>query len=61
MTEKEILEAFIKAALETEPHEEDIRKRTAELAKPLYEGYLGFIDAGFSPEQAFKLLLTTRS
>lgn len=36
---------------------ENMREATAKLAKPLYEGYLGFQDAGFTSEQAFQLTL----
>lgn len=38
----------------------DYRKKTAELAKPLYESYLGFMDAGFNEKQAFSLLMSTQ-
>lgn len=41
-------------------HKIDFRKKTAELAKPLYESYLGFMDAGFNEKQAFALLMSTQ-
>lgn len=36
------------------------REAAKELVKPLYEAYLGFQDAGFTPEQAFQLLLAMK-
>lgn len=36
------------------------RELAKELAKPLYEAYLGFQDAGFTPDQAFQLLLAMK-
>lgn len=57
-----ILAAAIGSATENaeEKKEEktpNARKTAFELAHPLHEAYLGFQDAGFTPEQAFQLLL----
>lgn len=38
----------------------DARKAAHDLGKFLYETYLGFQDAGFTPEQAFELTLAMR-
>lgn len=63
---KALLEAALGAALadiESEQKKEqkkDYRKTAAELAKPLYESYLGFMDAGFNEKQAFALLMSTQ-
>lgn len=58
---KALAEAIVDTALggNTKPETKDIRKKTTEATKPLYEAYLGFMDAGFSETQAFKLLLAT--
>lgn len=55
-----ILDSEKEATTESETAERDYRKEAAALARPLYEGYIGFIDAGFTPEQAFQLLLTVK-
>ena len=49
------------ASKKTEENTSKTERETAkELAKPLYEAYLGFQDAGFTPEQAFQLLLAMK-
>ena len=68
MTEKEIISAMLTAAIlgsqkkkeEAKEEKTDYRKVSAEIAKELYESYLGFQDAGFTPEQAFQLLLAMK-
>lgn len=67
MNEKDIAKAILTAAIlgsakkETEENTSKTEREIAkELAKPLYEAFLGFQDAGFSPEQAFNLLLTMK-
>ena len=38
----------------------DFRKEAKKIGNMLYATYLGFQDAGFSPEQAFQLTLAMR-
>lgn len=70
MKEKDIVSAILTAAIlgsanankktEEENSSKTEREAAKELAKPLYEAYLGFQDAGFTPEQAFQLLLAMK-
>lgn len=70
MKEKDIVSAILTAAIldsanankktEEENSSKTEREVAKELAKPLYEAYLGFQDAGFTPEQAFQLLLAMK-
>lgn len=61
---EDLMKAFLGAVLsdiESEQKKEqkkDYRKTAAELAKPLYESYLGFMDAGFNEKQAFAILMS---
>ena len=69
MTDKELLGAFLAAAMIGSEKKEDtetpvidggkIRKQSEDLGNSYYHVYLGYKDAGFTDEQAFKLLLET--
>ena len=39
--------------------EKTFREVACEFGKHLYEGYLGFMDAGFNEHQAFEILMRT--
>lgn len=66
MKEKDIVSAILTAAIlgsandNKKTEEKNEREIAKEYAKPLYEAYLGFQDAGFTPEQAFQLLLAMK-
>lgn len=72
MKNKDLMDAIIAAAIlgstnkkkaptteENASEGKNVRASAKELAKTLYETYLGFMDAGFTSEQAFQLLLET--
>ncbi len=66
MTEKEISEILAKVILETHKETpkingEEIRRTSEDVGIAYYYAFLGFKDAGFNDEQAFKLLLHTIS
>lgn len=62
--EKVVAEALAKAfgltldELYPEQEKQDIRKESEDFGNKMYQSYLGFKDAGFTDEQAFKILLT---
>ena len=58
-----ILTAAILGSMKKEEKKEEVseyRKEAHQLGNMLYATYLGFQDAGFSPEQAFQLTLAMR-
>ena len=54
---KALAEAIIGASLGTKQEVKDVRKESAELAKPIFETYLGIMDVGFTEKQAFEILI----
>ena len=69
MKEKDIVSAILTAAIlgsANEKNEEkkkktpNYREEAKKIGNILYATYLGFQDAGFSPEQAFQLTLAIR-
>ena len=62
MEDKEIAKAFLEAILGEKEKPvidgEKLRKQGEDMGNTLFHIYLGFIDAGWSEEQAFKLLIT---
>lgn len=62
--EKVVAEALAKAFglnlhdIYPEEANKDLRKQSEDAGNKLYQSYLGFKDAGFTDEQAFKLILT---
>lgn len=59
MYDKELIAAFVAAMHnDNQKKETDIRKESEDFGNELYQSYLGFKDAGFTDEQAFKILLT---
>ena len=61
---RDLVTALFGAALSDieskEEKKKDWRKDTAVVAKPLYDAYLGFMDAGFNEKQAFALLMSAQ-
>ena len=60
MKDTDILKAFIAAAMLDEKKREeetDFRKLAKEVGESLKEAHLGYMDAGFTNEQAFELVL----
>lgn len=63
MKDTDILNAFLAAAIldskkkEKEETETDFRAAAKEIGKKLKEAQLGYIDAGFTEEQAFELMM----
>lgn len=67
MKETDILTALLAAAAisgegEAKPKvtEKNIREKSAELGEVMRESMLGFVDAGFTEEQAFQLVLAIK-
>lgn len=67
MEEKDILNTLLAAVIlgseekKEEPKaEQSIREQSAELGKIMRESMLGFIDAGFTEEQALQIALTIK-
>ena len=69
MKEKDIVSAILTAAIlgseskKTEEKKEETsnyREEAKKVGNMLYATYLGFQDAGFTPEQAFELTLAMR-
>lgn len=62
MEDKEVMKAFLEAILGEKEKPvidgEKLRKQGEDIGNTLFHIYLGFIDAGWNEEQAFKLLTT---
>ena len=50
---------LLDALAENPKKEKTFREVACEFGKHLYEGYLGFMDAGFNEKQAFTILINT--
>lgn len=67
MKDKDILNTILAAAIlgseekKEEPKAEtSVREKSAELGKVMRESMLGFMDVGFTEEQAFQIALTIK-